>query len=106
MKKKELSYDMKRRIAINNDPYFRIVERNLRELIANKDKEILLDNLKCVGKPYSKYHSFIETIKKPTLGVNSFIKYMRASGVREFTITITDEELKNLEDNFDIGELK
>ncbi|MFA6195236.1 MAG: hypothetical protein WC656_01175 [Sulfurimonas sp.] len=85
-------YSSKRYRANLIDPYARTVERNLRNLLADKKSKDMIKNLKKYGKSYS-YNPYLLTIARSTLDVRTFIKFMLASGVQEFNLNITDEEL-------------
>ena len=91
------SYSSERYRANLADPYARTVERNLRELLAGKNSKDMIKNLKKRGKSYV-YHSYQLAIARSTLDVRSFLKFMLASGVKEFTIKITEEELLKIEE--------
>ena len=89
------SYASKRYRANLIDPYARAVERNLRYLVAKKTGKEMRADLKKYGKSYGK-GSYNLAIARSTLDVRSFLKFMLASGVTNFTISVTEEEISKI----------
>ena len=75
------------------DPYARKVESILEDIISNTNKASVVENLPKFDKHYSK-NGLTSVIRKSTLDVRTFLKIMLASDVKEFTIKITDDEIK------------
>ena len=98
-KMKELSYAGLRYRANLADPYARIVKKHLHKLIndSGKNNKEIINNLANYGKSYTP-NSLSSTIIKSSLDTRTFIRFMLASGLKEFTIKVTDEELLKIEE--------
>jgi len=79
------------------EPFARIVERSLNEILKDSSNEKIMTELAKMNKPYKSEYSFTASIKKGTYTTRDFIKFMLAAGIREYTIKITDEELEKIE---------
>jgi hypothetical protein len=76
----------------NISPYVKIARRNMKELLKNISTQELLENLKSYNKTYQSEESLYLIVWKSTMNIQNFLKFMLASGVKNFTFTVTDEE--------------
>lgn len=79
------------------DPFARIVEKSLKEILKKSSTEQIMSGLAKMNKPYKTEASFNTSINKGTYTTRDFIKFMLAAGLKEFTIKVTDEELEKIE---------
>ena len=76
------------------NPYGRVIEKYLLEIIKDVPAKVIIENLKSYNKHYTK-QSFDAAIKKSTLDTRSFLKFMLASEKKEFTIKNSRNFKKN-----------
>lgn len=75
----------------------RIIERNLKEIIDDVPEEIMIENLANLGMIFTKA-SYRKKVNNSTLAARALLKFMVAAGKNEFTLNITKEELRTLND--------
>ena len=93
---KEYSYSGKRLIANIADPYARIVERLLKDIIKDSSDEKMIKNLKKYGKSYISPVSYRNVIRKSSLDARTFVRFILAASHKSYKIEITDEEIEKL----------
>lgn len=82
---------------LKEDPFARIVEKNLKNILKKSSAEKVMSELARMHKPYKTVNSFGTSINRGTYTTRDFIKFMLAAGIRKYTIEITDEELEQIE---------
>ena len=92
---KNLTYSGELHRKYKKDPYSNIVRKNLKTLLEGEDKEVIIENLKKVGRSYTK-NSYGHVLRKGSMSVRAFLQFMRAVNKKEFTLTISSEDLELL----------
>lgn len=88
---------MKTKKTRPQNPFKKIAQRNLRQLLDGVNSDVLLKDLKKYNKKYDK-DSLSQVISRSSLSTPSFLKYMLAAGVKEFTLTISEDELESVDE--------
>lgn len=80
----------------SKNPWANIIKKNLYRLAKDMpDKEVFkkLNERKVV---FSSFHSYLNLFSRPTVGFHMISKLMIATGKKEFTIILSDEDIEEI----------